>query len=223
MGDIAVGSKEVRPLLRKYRQPLYDEEVIGAGVAANSINLFAVRRGGQDGAGRTKTARDTNLLDSGALGAKQEFYLVGFNVMLDWDVLAVDVARAVPGAASNEKFVIDQIITDSLFEFAFGRQTDLVEIPTERIPFGMGPNGIIDNNRVLAAAEVAHVLTNGVPSVKEFYDVRLQKNRPRHIQPDQNFTCTISWPNGAVTVGNTSDADYWRIMVYAIGVLLSAM
>ena len=223
MGDIAVGSREVRPLLRKYRQPMYDEEQIGAGVAVQTLALFANRRGAQDNSGTVKTARDTNVLSSGNLGAKMEFYLVGFNVRLDWDLLAVDVQSAAPNAATQEFFVIQQIMNDSLFQFQFGRQTDLIELPMDRIPQGCGPNGVIDNQRMAAAAEISHIMQVGIPSVREFYDVRLQKRRPRHIQPDQNFTCTISWPNGAITVGTVSGAEYYRIMVYGIGIMLSSL
>ncbi len=67
------------------------------------------------------------------------------------------------------------------------------------------------------------MVTNGIPSVREFYDVRLRKNRPRHIQPEQAFTCDITWPNGAITIGTVSQAEYYRIMVYMVGILLSAL
>ena len=221
--EIVKGSRPVQPLLRKYRQPLYDEEKLGAGVAYANLPLFARRRGEQDNAGHPKTARDTNLLANGALGARQEFYLVGFNIMLDWDVLATDVAYAAPGAGNNEVFVIQEIMKDSLFTFTFGRGQPLLEIPMERVPFGLGPCGQIDNNQTQAASEVAHVLTNGVPSVREFYDVRLRKSRPRHIQTEQNFTLEIDWPNTAITIGTVSGGEYYRIMAYAVGILLSAL
>ncbi len=221
--EIVKGSRPVQPLLRKYRQPLYDEEKLGAGVAYTNLPLFARRRGEQDNAGHPKTARDTNLLANGALGARQEFYLVGFNVMLDWNILATDTAAAAPNAQNNELFVIQEIMRDSLFTFTFGRGQPLLEVPMERVPFGLGPCGYIDTNRVLAATEVAHVLTNGPPSVREFYDVRLRKSRPRHIQTEQNFTLEIDWLNGAITIGTVSGGEFYRIMAYAIGILLSAL
>jgi len=223
MAEIVKGSAPVQPLLRKYRQPLYDEEKLGAGVAYTQVQLFARRRGEQDNAGHPKTAMDTNLLANGALGARQEFYLVGFNVMLDWNILATDTAAAVPNNAANEVYIIQQIMFDSLFTFSFGRGQPLLEIPMERIPFGLGPDGVIDSQRTAGTTEVAHVLTNGVPSVREFYDVRLRKARPRHIQTEQNFTCTIDWLNTAITIGTVSDGDYYRIMAYAVGILLSAL
>jgi len=221
--EIVKGSAPVQPLLRKYRQPLYDEEKLGAGIATSQVQLFARRRGEQDNAAHAKTARDTNLLANGALGARQEFYLVGFNIMLDWNMLATDTAAAAPNAANNEIYVIQQLLTDSLFTFSFGRGQPLLEIPLDRIPFGLGPDGVIDSERTAGNTEVAHVLTNGVPSVREFYDVRLRKSRPRHIQTEQNFTLTIDWLNAAITIGTVSDGEYYRIMAYAVGILLSAL
>ena len=81
----------------------------------------------------------------------------------------------------------------------------------------------ISNNQVAAANEVAHLITNGSPSVREFYDVRLRKSRPRHIQTEQNFTLDINFLNDAITIGTVSGGDYYRIMAYAIGILLSAL
>lgn len=221
--DVVRGSRPIQPLLRKFRQPMYDEEKIGNGAATAAITLFARRRGENDRAAHQKTARDTNLLQNGALGAKQEFYLVGFNIMLDWSILVEDQVTAAPGAANNELYAIKQIMNDSLFQFQFGRQQYLVEIPMERVPFGMSPHGSIDNARVRAATEVSHVISNGVPSAREFYDVRLRKNRPRHIQPEQSFSVEITWPNGAITIGTSSGAEWYRIMVYAVGILLAAL
>ena len=222
MGDIAIGSREVQPLLRKYRQPMYDEEKVGNGAATRVISFFSRPRGQTDNAGVVKTLRDTNLQNANALGGKQEFYLVGFNVMLDWDILATDSMAAAPNALTNETYVVQQIMADSLFEFQFGRQTNLVEVPLERVPFGGGPSGVIHANIVEAATSIAQVLTNGVPSVREFYDVRLQKNRPRHIQPDQSFSCQITWPR-TITIGSSSGGEWYRIMMYGIGVMLSSM
>jgi hypothetical protein len=223
MGEVVKGSRYIQPLLRKYRQPLFDEEKLGAGVASNGITLFARRRGETDNAGHQKTERDTNLLANGALGAKQEHYLVGFNVMLDWDVLLVDAAAAAADAANNELNVIRLMMNDSLFRFRFGHSQPILEVPGERIPFGMGPHGVIDSNVTQAALQIAHVITNGVPSVREFFDVRLRKARPRHIQSEQNFTADWLFPNGAITLGTTSGGEYYRIMVYAVGILLSAL
>lgn len=221
--DVVRGSRPIQPLLRKFRQPMYDEEKLGAGALTAAMTLFARRRGERDNANHQKTARDTNLLQNGALGAKQEFYLVGFNIMLDWSLLVRDKAYAASGAANNELYVIGQIMNDSLFQFQFGRQQYLVETPMERIPFGMSPYGSIDNQRTEAAVEVAHVISNGMPSAREFYDVRLRKNRPRHIQPEQAFSVDITWPNGAITVGTETGDEWYRIMVYAVGILLAAL
>ena len=221
MSEIVQSSREQPVLLRKYRQPLYDEEKIGAGVAAASTTLFAKRRGEQDSASHVKTARDTNMTQSGALGSKQEFYFVGINVTLDWSLKVVDLAAAVPGNAQNELYIVEQIMNDSLFTFTFGRQQPLLEIPMDRIPFGVAPTGAISTNYTAGTSSIAHILTNGLPSCREFYDVRLRKNRPRHVQREQAFTVDIEWRNTAITIGTTSAADYYRIMVYLLGILLS--
>lgn len=221
--DIVRGSRPVQPYLRKFRQPIYDEEKVGKGVAYNSINFFARRRGEADNCAHTKTLRDTNLIANGALGAKQEFYLVGFTANLDIFVTVRDKATSISGAVTNELFAWKTIMNDSLFTYQFGRAQNLVEIPFDRVPCGMAPDGHIDSQRTAGTTEVAHIIRNGVPSVREFYDVRLKKNRPRHIQPEQAFTCELSWPNGAITLGTVSGAECYRIMLYMIGILLSSL
>lgn len=221
MSEIVKSSREVPVLLRKYRQPLYDEEKVGAGVATASMTLFAKRRGEQDSASHVKTARDTNMTVGGQLGSKQEFYFVGVNVNLDWSVTVVDLATAVPGNARNELYIIEQIMNDSLFTFTFGRQQPLLEIPMDRIPTGIAPNGVISTNYTAGTQSIAHIVSNGMPSCREFYDVRLRKNRPRHVQREQAFTVDIEWKNSSITIGTTSAADYYRIMVYLLGILLS--
>jgi len=220
-GEIVKSSREVPVLLRKYRQPLYDEEKVGAGVATASMTLFAKRRGETDAANHTKTTRDTNMTQSGALGSKQEFYFVGINVKLDWSICVVDLASAVPNNVSNELYVIEQILNDSLFSFTFGRQQPLLEIPMDQIPAGVGPAGDISTNYTIGTAAIAHIINNGVPSCREFYDVRLRKNRPRHIQRDQAFTVDIAWLNDNITLSSSSLDAYYRIMVYLLGILLS--
>jgi len=57
--------------------------------------------------------------------------------------------------------------------------------------------------------------------VREFYDVRLRKARPRHIQPDQSFNASLKWPRNPGVIGTT--ADWVRIMCYQIGILLSSI
>ena len=223
--EIVRGSPDVQPYLRKYRQALYDEEQVGNGAVTRLIQFFSRPQGQADAAGVQKNARHTNLTVAGQLGARQEFYLVGFNLMLDWDLLSMPRHTAAYPATNNELYAIHQIMTDSLFTFQFGRGQPLVEIPLERIPFGSGPCGMIDNGMAVAAfgANVAHVLTNGVPSVHEFYDIRLRRARPRHIQYQQAFTCKIEWLTNGITVGTDSGGEYYRIMVYALGILLSAL
>jgi len=209
---------------RRYRQPVYDEEKIGANAAPTSIQLFAKRRGETDAAGHQKTIRDTNILANGALGALQEFMLVGFNIMLDWNVLVVDSPSADAGAQGNELFVVKGIINDGFFQFQFGRQQPIVEVPLDRIPFGIGPHGCISialGNVTIPASDVSHIITNGVPSAKEFFDIRERRNSFVHVLPDNSFSATISWPNGGVNVETTG--EYARIMTYMIGVLLSPL
>ena len=224
MAEIVKGSPNVQPLLRKFRQPIYDEEQVGGAAAVTASALFARRRGETDNAGRQKTARDTNLLANGALGARQEFYLVGFTVNLDVKVLAV-----APIAAGNnsELLVFQSVIADGYFIFQFGRQQPLLEIPIDRIPMGVAPTGMIfaDDNGIEPSAALTQVLSNGVPSVREFYDIRLRKARPRHIQPEQSFSADIDWratPAGSILLGEAA-TDWFRVMVYAVGILLSAM
>jgi hypothetical protein len=229
MGDVVRGSAPAQPLLRKYRNFLYDEEKVGDGNTYNQIQLFVRRVGELDNAGHQKTYRDTNMIQNGALGSRQEFYLVGINWTPDWHILTVDERTAAAGFANNELEVLQRMTTDSLFELQFGRGQPLVQLPLERIPYGNGPNGVIMNNT--GAADVSHLITQGVPSVREFLDLRLRKTRPRHIQPEQAFSVTISWPNGTDALGNwppptfgtDSGNEWYRLTVYLVGILLSTL
>jgi hypothetical protein len=223
MGEIVRSSEVQSILLRKYRTPMYDMEKAGDGSAVSELTLFSRREGEADRASHTKTKRDTNMTSSGALGSKQEFYLVGINVNVDWSLAVVDNATAAPGDARNELYIIEQIFNDSLLEFQFGRQQALVEIPMDRIPCGTGPCGAISTNYTSSTTQVAHILTNGFPSVRELYDVRLRKARPRHIQQEQSFTLKIRWLNASITIGSASYDDYYRITVYLLGILLSTL
>jgi len=210
-------------MLRKYRQPIYDEEKIGNGAATNSLRFFTRPQGQQDNAAHAKTARDTNMIQSGQLGAKGEFYLVGISANLDWNIVCTDTMTATANAANNETFVMQQIYTDSLFTYQFGRGQPLLEIPLDKIPSWTGPYGILDNNNTQGALQFAQVLANGIPSSREFYDLRLEKGRPHHIQPEQTFLAKITWDNGAITIGTASGAEWYRLQVYMIGILLSSL
>lgn len=224
--EIVRGSPDVQPYLRKYRQAVYDEEQVGNGAATRLLQFFARPQGQADAAGIVKNARDTNLTVAGQLGARQEFYLVGFNIALDWDLLSEPIQTATYPATNTELYAIHQILTDGLFTFQFGRGQPLVEIPLDRIPFGMGPCGMIYNGVDAGAfgANMSHVLTNGVPSVHEFYDIRLRRARPRHIQYQQSFSAKIEWLHGnGITIGTSSGGEYYRVMLYALGILLSAL
>lgn len=227
-GEVRVGSERPRPVQRRYRQPVFDEEKVGNNVVLNSIQLFAKRRGEMDFAGHQKTIRDTNILANGSLGALQEFMLVGFNIMLDWSILVVDEAAAAALTADNELFVIRCILNDGFFQFQFGRQQAIAEVPLDRIPFGVGPLGSISAAlfETVATHTFAHIVTNGLPTGKEFFDIRERRNSFVHVLPDNSFSAQISWPNaGALipfSIPNTT-SHFTRIMTYMIGVLLSPL
>jgi len=303
MAELVKGSRRPQPILRKYRQPLYDEEKVGNGVAPTTIPFFTKPRGQQDNAGVTKTERDTNSQAANQLGALQEFYLVGFTLNIDLSLKVVDVpVHTDPGllhlsriqngapagqditltvgglgvaAAYNDGYVVNvtegncyaiathtdtvltmvgaltgwtdsdvleiyskywgnageatnpveiikRIFSDSVFTYTFGRQQPLTEVPTDRIPWGVGPQGSIFHRSIVPAVGcVSSLITSGVPSVREFHDVRLRKARPRHIQPDQSFQGEIKWPRSP---GVILASGLWaRIMCYQIGILLSSI
>ena len=232
-GQVRVGSARPRPVQRRYRQPIYDEEKVGNNAVLSSIQLFAKRRGETDAANHQKTVRDCNILANGALGALQEFMLVGFNVMLDWVNLVVDNAAAAAEAQDNELFVTKCILNDGFFQFQFGRQQPIVEVPLDRIPFGIGPCGSIAAALFAteAVTEFSHIITNGIPSCKEFFDIRERRNSFVHVLPDNSFAAQITWPNSSSTSGTQADSyinphtatNYSRIMTYMIGVLLSPL
>lgn len=232
-GQVRVGSARPRPVQRRYRQPVYDEEKVGNNTTLTSIQLFAKRRGEQDNATHQKTVRDTNILANGSLGALQEFMLVGFNVMLDWVNLVVDNAQAAAEAQDNELFVTKCIMNDGFFQFQFGRQQPILEVALDKIPFGTGPHGNISAAvaDTVAASEFSHLINNGVPGTKEFFDIRERRNSFVHVLPDNSFSATISWPNASLTSHTQADSyvnphtatNYSRIMTYMIGVLLSPL
>lgn len=221
-GELVKGSRRPQPILRKYRQPVYDEEKVGNGAAPTSIAFFTRPRGQQDNAAHTKTERDTNIQAANQLGALQEFYLVGFVLRPDLDLQIVDEAGAAPADASNELEILRRIFNDSLLTYTFGRQQPLVEMPTDQIPWGVGPQGCVYNNIATPTANsVSHLVTLGLPSVREFYDVRLTKARPRHVQPDMSFSSTVTWPNGSLAI--LTAGNYARVMLYMIGILLTTL
>jgi len=222
MGEIVRGSRRPQPILRKYRQPVFDSEKVGNGVAPTEISFFTTPRGQRDAAAVTKTERDCNIQAANQLGALQEFYLVGFTLKPDLRYQIVDEAGAAPADVSNELEILKRIFDDSYFNFTFGRQQPLLEIPSDQIPWGIGPQGSVFNNIATpTTASVSHILTLGVPSVREFFDVRLRKARPRHVQPDMSFKAVMKWPRSP---GNILTATNWaRVMCYMVGILLSTL
>ncbi len=232
-GQVRVGSERPRPVQRRYRQPVFDEERVGNFQVLSSIQLFAKRRGETDFGNHQKTIRDTNILANGALGALQEFMLVGFNIFLDWSILVVDDAAAAALAQDNELFVARCIMNDGYFQFQFGRQQPIAEVPLDRIPFGVAPVGSISAAvfETVADHTFAHIITNGMPTGKEFFDIRERRNSYVHVLPDNSFSATISWPNassaalgpGNAFINPNTTGHYTRIMTYMIGVLLSPL
>jgi hypothetical protein len=181
---------------------LYDTEVIPSAATPAEIRFFQRQLGQSDASAviAAKSTADTNLAQPGQLANPLEFSLFGFNFVI----------LPIP-AVSESVTLIDfaNIFSESVYTFLYTGNRIYLQIPLNRIPQGVGPEGFSALGP--AAAVERTVVKNGVGHISNFYKFTIGRSALR-IRPTEAFQVRLEWPGGAPTIANNT-----RLQVYLNG------
>jgi hypothetical protein len=199
-------------MLRRLIQPLYDTTIVG-GVGDGAYQLlqfFTIPKNGlMPWTAVPKTDADTNMNSQSKLGVPLVF---------DWMGINYEYFTHSPEETENMSADYGDAYDQSVFTFFFSNGRPWHQFPLSRIPSGTMLAGTVATGDITGNSEFAY-LSNGLPSVREVYDVTIGKKAIR-INTNETFHCEVSWPNGAVT---SSTADRRRARVYLQGDLYTSL
>lgn len=163
-------------IVRSYKEPLYDSEVILAATPAREFTLYSKPVGQNLNDGVTaKTFIHSNQTQAGSLGTPLSFDVYGFNARL-WGGVATKTVT--PG-----NFTL--VMAAALSEVIFGQDTKFLTIPVEDIPSGVDTQG-------LGATDAPHIGL-GISDNLYRFDVG---GRALHINSTEPYQVKISFPSG---------------------------
>lgn len=208
---LVLSSPSPQAALRPLKQPLYDTLLYPtAGIA--QLRYFSVPLGQPIiAAGANKTLADTNLEQAGQLGTPQEFDIHGFQVEI-----ALATGGINQGVAINNNDVLG-IMQTGVFEFNFGQNRPLLQIPLTEIPRGVGPHGMMGVDGFVAQT-LREMLYCGTGDPNEYYNFTIER-KPIRLRSNETFNVTLSWPLGVVATA----AVLTRMRVYIVGMLYAAI
>lgn len=188
-------------ILRPLRNPIYDTETIPAGAITNRT-YFTRPLGNADAAAAiaAKTVSETNLTQNGQLSAPDTFALFGFNYVVQYGITLADYRL---------------VYNTSAFTFTFTGNRVYLEIPLNRIPCGVGSDGLLCCDGATAAVTQQEV-HNGEGHITNLYPFAIEK-RTLWIQPNENFGARVDWL-AAITLGVAN-----RSQVFLLGMLYKAI
>lgn len=169
-------------VVRSYKEPLYDTEMILGATPAVEFILFSKPIGQQlnDNVTR-KTFLHTNQTQAGALGTPLSFDVYAFNARLT-GVLAKVVT------IGNFNLVFGAGVA----EVVFGSDNKFLTIPIEDVPSGVDVEG-------LGATDAPHI---GLGVSENLYRFDIG-GRALHINSTENYQVKITFPSGLTgTTGN---------------------
>lgn len=189
-------------VLRPLKQPLYDTEGY-PNSAVTERKWFARAQGSGDAASviSSKTISETNLTQTGQLSAPDTFALFGFNFVIEYGTTLADMRL---------------ILNTGAFIFTFTGSRVYLEIPLNRIPAGVKPEGPLAADGATAAVVYTEV-QNGSGHMSNVYPFNI-KDRTLWIQPNENFGVKVTYPSGV-----TVSTDTPRTQVFLIGMLYKAV
>ena len=162
-------------MVRSYKQPLYDSELIRTAAPGADLLLFQKPIGQFLSDGSTvKSAIHTNMQSAGQLGASLSFDLFGFNVR-------------VPKGITTSDF--NSIYTNALFEYKMDSDLLFLQVPLEELPCGVDTDGV-------GQTDAYH---NGVGTVDNYYRFDLG-GKGLHINTTENFQVKVSFPTTDPTI-----------------------
>jgi len=181
-------------VVRSYKQPLYDSEIMLATDEDAELVLFQKPIGQNLADGTTrKTLLHTNMNNAGQLGTPQSFDVFGFNLrLLEASEKVVTIANFNLIEAAGVAIVI------------FGTDNPFLQVPIEDIPSGVDTEG-------LGATDAPHI---GLGESSNFYRFDVG-GRALHINSTESFQVKLSFPSGLEGVtGNHLFRFYMRGILY---------
>lgn len=204
---VAVSSPLPSAVLRPLQQPLYDTESTGTGAISEII--FFQRQLGQTmanvgGGSNIKTAVETNLQQPGQLANPLEFSVFGFLVEVE------------PGTTLAD---FNTLYRAAVFVFTYTGNRVYLQIPINRIPQGVSPEGF----SALAgqtAATTSTMVHNGVGHVSNLYKFTIGKAALR-IRPTESFQAKLSFNSSLSSTATLVAAT--RVRCYIVGLSWTAL
>jgi len=207
---LALNTPLDRAYLRPLQEPLYDTEEIPIAAPPTQFTFFQ-RPISQNTAANllgAKTEAETNINQSSMLDYPREFSILGFNVALD----STTGFRATAA-----------IYRRAWFQFTFSGRRPYLQIPLNRIPAGLGLQGVsVINNSGIA--------TNGMGHVANYYKFNLGRAALK-IKPGEAFNARITYPTALIAadintnylgVAPVTPASY-TVQVFIVGLSWSPL
>ncbi len=181
-------------VVRSYKQPLYDSELMLATDEDAEMVLFQKPIGQNLADGTTrKTLLHTNMNNAGQLGTPQSFDVFGYNLRL------LEAAEKIVTIANY-----NLIAAAGVAQVVFGSDNPFLQVPIEDIPSGVDTEG-------LGATDAPHI---GLGVNDNFYRFDVG-GRALHINSTESFQVKLSFPSGLEGVtGNHLFRFYMRGILY---------
>jgi len=182
-------------VVRSYKEPLYDSEVMLASDPDAEMVLYS-RPVGQflvDGVTR-KTLLFTNQTQAGALGTPLSFDLYAHNARLIGSLTTKTVTKG----------NYDLVFAAGVAQVVFGQDSVFLTVPLEDVPSGVDTEG-------LGATDSPHI---GLGVSENLYRFDIG-GRALHINSTESYAVKISFPSGlSGTTGNLLFRWYMRGIKY---------
>lgn len=182
-------------IVRSYKQPLYDSEVILSATPNREFTLYAKPVGQNlNDLTTSKTFIHSNQTQAGSLGTPLSFDVYGFNARL-WGGIATKTV-------SVGNFTL--VMAAALAQVIFGQDTNFLTIPVEDVPSGVDTEG-------LGATDAPHIGLGISDNIYRF-DVG---GRALHINSTEPYQVKISFPSGLTGItGNLLFRWFIRGILY---------
>jgi len=181
-------------IVRSYKEPLYDTEMILAATPNQEFVLYQKPVGQtlNDGVTR-KTLLHTNQTQAGSLGTPLSFDIFGFN------------ARITPVLAKIEDIGNFSLIEGAgVVQVIFGQDNTFLTVPMEDFPSGVDTEG-------LGATDAPHI---GLGQSENIYRFDIG-GRALHINSTESYQVKVSFPSGLAGItGNQLFRFYMRGIKY---------
>jgi hypothetical protein len=182
-------------IVRSYKQPLYDSEIILASAPQREFTLYQKPVGQTLNDGVTvKTFLYSNQTQAGSLGTPLSFDVFGYNCRI-WGSPASKLL-SIGNYTLVEAAGVAQVV--------FGQDTTFLTIPIEDVPSGVDTEG-------QAVTDAPHIGWGVSDNIYRF-DIG---GRALHINATEPYSVKISWPSGLTgTTGNLLFRWFMRGILY---------